>query len=142
MRSLVAQAGLASRIEVESAGTAAYHVGDPPDARSTAHARRRGVALTGAGRQFVAEDFARFDYVLAMDTENHAALARLARSLKAVEGAASRLHLCRDFDPGAPRGASVPDPYYGGDAGFEEVLDQCQAACEGLLAHIRQSRGL
>lgn len=138
MRSLVERAGLAERVLVDSAGTAAYHTGEAPDARSTAHAKRRGVALTGAARQFIAEDFERFDYVLAMDTENHRALSRLAPSaaLKA------RLHLCRDFDPQAPRGASVPDPYYGGDAGFEAVLDQCESACEGLLAHIRKTAGM
>jgi protein-tyrosine phosphatase len=128
----VKAAGLASQIECDSAGTAAYHTGSSPDARSTAAASRRGIRLSGAARQFVATDFARFDYVLAMDTANLQALEELAGPHPA------KPQLLRDYDPGAGSGASVPDPYYGGEAGFEEVLDQCERACAAFLAHVRQ----
>jgi protein-tyrosine phosphatase len=134
-RHLVAQRGREAEFFIDSAGTAAWHVGKPPNDRSTAAAARRGIRLSGAARAFTAADFERFDYVIAMDTDNHADLAAMART-----GAArSRLHLMRDFDPDSPRRSSVPDPYYGGTRGFEEVLDICQRACEGLLAHIDAS---
>lgn len=131
-RKLVADAGLAHKISIDSAGTAAYHAGEAPDRRSTKHAAKRGVRLTGQARQFRAEDFRRFDYVLAMDDANYRELLKLAPDA----AARSRLKHCRDFDSASPRSASVPDPYYGGDAGFEEVLDLCEAACRGLLAEI------
>lgn len=133
-RHLVAEAELQDRIHVDSAGTAAYHAGEPPDHRATQHAARRGIRLEGRARQFVAKDFQRFDYVLAMDAANFRELSRQARD----DTARQRLYYCRDFDASSPRGASVPDPYYGGDAGFEEVLDLCEAACRGLLEHIRR----
>jgi protein-tyrosine phosphatase len=132
LRKLVADARLEHQVVIDSAGTAAYHTGHSPDGRSTKHAAARGVRLTGQARQFRAEDFRRFDYVLAMDDANYRALLELAPDA----AARNRLRHCRDFDPASPRSASVPDPYYGGDAGFEEVLDLCEAACRGLLAEI------
>lgn len=132
-RKLVADARLDHKITIDSAGTAAYHIGNAPDRRSTEHAAKRGVRLVGQARQFRAEDFRRFDYVLAMDDANYRELLKLAPD----SAARNRLSHCRDFDPGSPRSASVPDPYYGGEAGFEEVLDLCDAACRGLLAEIR-----
>ena len=132
LRHLVSAAGRHSEFTIDSAGTAAWHTGKSPDARSTAAAARRGIRLSGAARQFVAADFDRFDYVIAMDRSNHTNLQRMARS----DHHRARLHLMRDFDPDSPPGASVPDPYYGGERGFEEVLDICQRACEGLLAQI------
>ena len=104
---LLEQAELASHVDVDSAGTAAYHTGEPADARSAAAARRRGVRLVSRARPFVAADFERFDWVIAMDGENHSELQALAPSCEA----ASRIHLLRDFDDAAPRGADVPDPY-------------------------------
>lgn len=134
MRNLVAETGLAGRIEVESAGTAAYHAGELPDRRSRDAARRRGLRLDGRARQFLEPDFDRFDFVLAMDRENLAHL----EALRPGARRGGHLGLLRDFDPLAAPLAEVPDPYYGGPGGFDEVLDICEAACRGLLDHIRQ----
>jgi protein-tyrosine phosphatase len=132
MARLVADAGLAAAVAVDSAGTAAYHVGELPDERARAAARRRGIDLDHPARQFVAADLDRFDLVIAMDAENLRRLQQLAG-----RRARPRLALLRSFDPAAEPGAEVPDPWYGGEAGFEEVLDQCERACAGLLAHVR-----
>ncbi len=134
MRHLVQEAGLGDEIAVESAGTGAWHVGEPPDARATAAAARRGIRLHGQARRFEPGDFARFDYVLAMDRSNRAALMRLAGDGPELR----KVALLRDFDPGAPFDAEVPDPYYGGPDGFETVLDVCEQACRGLLEHLRR----
>lgn len=131
---LVRRAGLSDRVAVDSAGTAAYHVGELPDARSREHAAFRGLELVSRARQFQTTDFDRFDYVLAMDQQNYRDLVAL-RSM--ARNAEVHLGLFRDFDPTAPRGSSVPDPYYGGKSGFEEVLDQCERAAEGLLRVVR-----
>lgn len=133
MLALVDDATLSDHVVVESAGTGAWHVGEPADPRSRACASRRGVHLPSTARQFEVEDFARFHYVLAMDAENHADLLDLAPD----EHAAAKVHLLRRFDPEADEDASVPDPYYGGDRGFDDVFDICEAACRGLLEHIR-----
>lgn len=124
----VIERGLAAEVELDSAGTGAYHVGQRPDRRSIEAAARRGVELPGVARQFVASDFERFDYVLAMDDANLADLRRLLGQRDH-----SGLRLFRSFDPTAPVGASVADPYFGGEQGFEEVLDQCERAAQGLL---------
>ncbi|MDX1649199.1 MAG: low molecular weight protein-tyrosine-phosphatase [Myxococcota bacterium] len=140
-RGLVREAGLEDRIAVESAGTGHWHVGEPPDPRAREAARARGVALEGRARQFAAEDFGRFDQVVAMDRENLRALRRLAA--RASGDAAAAIALLRDFEPGArPGSRDVPDPYYGGEDGFDEVLDLCERACRGLLAHLREAHGL
>ena len=129
---LIAERGLGDRIAVESAGTGAWHLGEAPDARSVATARAHGVALRSRARRFVAADFARFDLVLAMDRDNRRELLAFA-----PDGAAqAKVRLLRSFDPSGPRDAEVPDPYYGGDRGFEEVFDICLAACRGLLGHL------
>jgi protein-tyrosine phosphatase len=135
MRHLVEQAGLSAEIDVDSAGTAGYHAGEPPDHRSAQAAARRGIQLTGAARRFEQDDWAEFDYVLAVDDSVHESLRRACPS-----GAESKLHLLRSFDPESPAGAGVPDPYYGGEQGFERVLDICEAACRGLLRDIEQRR--
>jgi low molecular weight protein-tyrosine phosphatase len=138
MRHLVEQAGLADRIEIDSAGTGAWHVGEPPDRRARAAARTRGIELTGRARRFEREDWARFDYVLAMDRENYADLEQGAPSRDVLV----KLELLRAFDPNAPPGAAVPDPYYGGHRSFDEVIDLCLAACRGLLEFIVREHGL
>jgi len=132
MLRLVAEAGLGAAIEVDSAGTAAYHVGELPDERSRVAARSRGIELTHRARQFGAADLDRFDLVVAMDGQNLDRLRRLAGGR-----ARPRIVLLRSFDPTAAPGAEVPDPWSGGDDGFERVLDQCERACAGLLAHVR-----
>jgi protein-tyrosine phosphatase len=138
MFDLVDKAGLGAVVEVDSAGTAGYHAGEQPDARAAAAARRRGVQLRGRARQFRAKDYDRFDYVLAMDQSNFDDLMDLAAS----PDARKKLHLLRSFDPESPKGASVPDPYYGGDDGFEQVLDICTSACSGLLERVKKEHGL
>ena len=137
MRHLVAEAGLADRIQVESAGTGDWHVGEPRDARSRAVGERRGVPLRGRGRQFVAADFARFDWVLAMDGKNLADLDAMAPD----DGARTKIHLLRSFEPAGERADDVPDPYYGGADGFDRVFDICLLACQGLLERIRADLG-
>lgn len=132
LRQLVREAGLEHAVVVDSAGTAAYHVGELPDPRTRAAARARGIELTHRAWQFGAEDFARFDWVLAADAANHAELARRAPDA----AARAKLHHARDFEPGAAPGSALPDPYYGGREGFEQVLDLCFAACAGLLTEL------
>ncbi len=133
MRRLLDDAGLSQRTTIDSAGTGDWHVGELPDRRTVEAAARRGVALTHRARVFVPADFDRFDLVLAMDASNLANLERMS------PGAVARgaLRLLRSFDPAAAPGAEVPDPYYGGARGFEDVLDICEAAGRGLLAHVR-----
>ena len=134
MRHLLAQAGLDDRVEVDSAGTGSWHVGDPPDRRASAEARARGIAMEGRARQFREADFDRFDLVLAMDHEN----ARHLRRIAPDERAAAKVRLLREWDPEARDGdRSVPDPYYGGPEGFTVVLDMVERACAGLIAELR-----
>jgi protein-tyrosine phosphatase len=135
MARLVAEAGLAHAIELDSAGTGAWHVGSPPDERATQAAAARGVAMRGTARQVTAKDFEDFDLLLAMDAENR----RNLRALAPHAEAAAKVRMLREFDP-ASAGASsldVPDPYYGGADGFDRVLDLVEAACVGLLAELR-----
>ena len=140
MRHLVQQAGLQEQVFIDSAGTGDWHVGDGRDPRSCEVGRRRGMPLTGAARQFRAPDFERFDYVLAMDRQNLATLKRLAPD----DAARDKIHLLRSFDPasGGSGSLEVPDPYYGGPSGFDQVFDICLAACQGLLDHLRREHAL
>jgi protein-tyrosine phosphatase len=136
MKRLVAEADLQDSIELDSAGTGGWHVGEPPDPRATDAARRRGIELAGHARQVRAEDFERFDLLLAMDRTNERAL---TRALAPDEPARAKIRLLREFDPASADGddLDVPDPYYEGPHGFDVVLDQVQAACAGLLEHAR-----
>jgi len=138
MKMLVAQAGLSDRITVESAGTGNYHVGEPADRRSAAAAKARGVELTGCARQFVPEDFDRFDYIVAMDRRNYGFLKRLARKPEHV----GRVSVLRTFDPESVSAQleDVPDPYF--EDNFDEVFDICKAGCEGLLRKIAEDYNL
>ncbi|MBW2230014.1 MAG: low molecular weight phosphotyrosine protein phosphatase [Deltaproteobacteria bacterium] len=138
MVTLVEEAGLASKIRVDSAGTSAWHVGEPADQRSRDCAERRGVRLPSISRQFVVEDFERFHYVLAMDRDNRVDL----RALASDPVAEDRIHLLRSFDTASKHEPDVPDPYYAGDAGFDRVFDICAAACRGLLDHVVERHGL
>jgi protein-tyrosine phosphatase len=135
MRHLLVEEGLQDEIELDSAGTGGWHVGDPPDRRATAAARARGIVLEGAARKVRPSDFEEFDLIVAADRENLADLRAIA-----PPGTAQKVRLLREFDPaseGAPD-LDVPDPYYGGDRGFEDVLDLVEAACRGLLAQVRE----
>ena len=131
----VADAGLAAAVQVDSAGTHGYHVGAPPDARSQAHALRRGFDLsTQQARRLTAADFRDFDLVLVMDGANEDAA-------RAICPPAHRHKLMRLTDFCTRHAANeVPDPYYGGDTGFEQVLDLVEDACDGLMAQLRALR--
>ncbi len=133
MQHLVSEAGLRDKIEIDSAGTSAYHIGESPDRRSAGAAARHGVQLVGHARQFVVGDFERFDYVIAMDRQNLQALEAIATAQRHHE----RLTLMRDYEPGADGPRDVPDPYYGGGDGFERVFQICRRSCTALLATIR-----
>jgi protein-tyrosine phosphatase len=133
MRRLLDEEGLADRVHVESAGTGGWHVGEPPDERATLAARRRGITLAGAAQQFRPADFRSFDLLIAMDRENLRELLAIAPD----EEAAEKVRLLREFDPATSGDLDVPDPYYGGDRGFETVLDLVEAACRGLLDELR-----
>jgi protein-tyrosine phosphatase len=131
-RRRVTEAGLANLIAVASAGTHGYHVGEPPDLRSQAAARRRGYDLSALrARRLASEDFERFDLLLAMDRDHHEILVRMAPL--------SAGHKVRMMMAYARRSThdEVPDPYYGGPGGFELVLDLLEDASEGLLEALR-----
>jgi protein-tyrosine phosphatase len=114
MRRLAADAGLDAALVLDSAGTGDWHVGERRDHRSVEVARRRGMPITGVARHFQRADFARFDYVLALDRGH----LRELRALAPDAAARGRVHLLRAFDPDAPPDADVPDPYYGGPQGL------------------------
>ncbi len=137
MRHKLRAAGLGDDVDVESAGTGGWHVGHPPDERATAAAAARRIELTGAARRFEADDFDDFDLIIAMDRQNLEDMRVLAPHA-AAEG---RLGLLREYDPLAVDAGDleVPDPYYGGGEGFEEVLDLVDRACDGLLAEVREA---
>lgn len=127
-RHLAERAGLGPHVIADSAGTHSYHVGEPPDLRTQYAALARGVDLSALrARKVAAADFTRFDHILAMD---HGHLAQLRRI--APLGTTASLRLFLDDAPGF-EGREVPDPYYGGPDGFEEVLDLCEAGARGLL---------
>ena len=123
-------------VDIDSAGTHDYHVGEPPDRRAIAAAARRGIDLSSQrARQVAAADFSAFDLIVAMDEQN-------AKELHALAGASyvTRIRLMMDYAPASGR-KSVPDPYYGGAEGFEEVLDLLEEASEGLLREVLAQRG-
>jgi protein-tyrosine phosphatase len=138
MRRLLRDAGLRDEIEIDSAGTGGWHAGEPPDARAAEAAGRRGVVLEGAARQVTGADYEAFDLLVAMDRENLRELLALAPD----EEAAEKVRLLREFDPASADAGDldVPDPYYGGERGFERVLDLVEAACRGLLDELRAAR--
>lgn len=132
-RGMVQREGLSALVEIDSAGTHAYHVGSPPDKRAQATAQRRGVDLSDLVARSVDEgDFAAFDYVVAMDQDNFLSLSEICPNQHI-----DKIHLFMDFAP-QMRTREVPDPYYGGAAGFERVFDLVQVAAEGLLNEIRR----
>lgn len=127
--------GMAEMLHIDSAGTHAYHVGEPPDRRARAAAERRGISLDDIfARRVAAEDYERFDYIVAMDEEN---LAHLKN--EAPEEHCAKLRLFLESTSGPE--TEVPDPYYGGAAGFERVLDLVEAAARGLLDELSRARG-
>ena len=135
-RRAVESAGLHEHIEIDSAGTHAYHVDAPPDSRSQAAALRRGIDLSNLrGRRAIRADFEQFDYILAMDREN-------LSNLKAIcpPGLEHKLKLFLEYAPHRQE-REVPDPYNGGERGFVQVLDMIEEASQGLLQELRNQHG-
>lgn len=132
-RQLVRAEGLEEWIEIDSAGTHAYHIGKAPDERAQGTATGRGIDISDLrARRVAAEDFERFDYVIAMDSDNHAILAELCPAQLR-----HRVFMFMQFAPEHGE-AEVPDPYFGGQRGFERVFDMVEAASRGLLQDIRR----
>lgn len=132
MRDLVERAKLAERIVIDSAGTGDWHIGEPPDERAQKAAKKRGYDLsTLRGRQVAAADFARFDLFIVMDDANATALTAVC-----PPEYRDKIRLLMEFATNDDSRVVV-DPYFGGEEGFEKVLDQCEDACEGLLKALR-----
>jgi protein-tyrosine phosphatase len=132
-RSLVESEGMADAIEIDSAGTHAYHIDEPPDLRAQEAARRRGIDISDLrGRQATRQDIMEFDYVLAMDRENLSNL----KALSAPEHR-GKIRLFLEYASTFSE-REVPDPYFGGAGGFERVLDMIEDAARGLLDDIRR----
>jgi protein-tyrosine phosphatase len=126
------EADLSDRVRVDSAGTGAWHQGEPPDPRSTAVAMRNGISLRGRARRVRAEDFHEFDYIFAMDDSN-------LRDLRHVESQAdggALLTLFREFDPHRDGDLDVPDPYYGGVDGFDLMFEMIDRTCAAFIEHL------
>ena len=131
-RKLVIDQGLTDRIEIDSAGTGAWHIGKAPDSRAQATARNRGIDMSDLrARQVDSGDFMVYDYVLAMDESNLSNLKAMV-----LDSSNTQPKLFMDYAP-ARSEREVPDPYYGGDEGFEHVFDMVEDACFGLLEDIR-----
>ncbi|EFN58713.1 hypothetical protein CHLNCDRAFT_19837 [Chlorella variabilis] len=154
-KNVVERAGVADQFQIDSCGTGGgssncYHEGDPADGRMTATARGRGVTLTSRSRPLTPQDLAEFDHIIGMDASNLAAIKRAAEHWRANGGGAApvpadygaKLSLMTDYLRGTQfsQYKEVPDPYYGGQRGFELVLDLLDDACEGLLQSIQQRR--
>ncbi|AFY70440.1 protein tyrosine phosphatase [Thalassoporum mexicanum PCC 7367] len=133
MNELVAQAGLEKQIICDSAGTGAYHVGEPPDRRMSYAASQRGLQLKGRARQFVVDDFESFDRIFAMDRSNYQNILRLDPQGKYKDKVELICSYCSEHND-----SEVPDPYYGGDAGFDYVLDLLYDACGNLLSELEE----
>jgi protein-tyrosine phosphatase len=132
---IVEKKGAASEFFIDSAGTSAWHAGEKADPRMRKHAKKRGIELTSISRKFVEEDFDKFDYIIAMDRENMEEMKRMARNKTDLD----KLYFMTDFSK-KYKYDHVPDPYYGGEEGFELVLDLLEDAGEGFYAHLQNSR--
>lgn len=133
-RHRLAREGREAEFEVDSAGTGPWHVGKRADPRMRAAAERRGIALASRARQIAPSDLQHYDLILTMDRDNLAAVRRLAAATTSTATISPITAFCRRPGP-----ADVPDPYYGGAQGFDEVLDLLEDACEGLLAQLGRS---
>ncbi len=133
MNHLIAQAGLSDRIQCDSAGTAGYHIGSAPDRRMAIAAQRQGITLCGSARQFTTADFEAFDRILAMDQENFNNIC----ALDPAGNYRSKVQLICDFCTRHTL-REVPDPYYGGTEGFNQVIALLFDACGGLLNDVNQ----
>lgn len=133
-RQALEQAGMGDEVELDSCGVGDWHVGKAPDLRSQQAALRRGVDISGLrARKLQAQDFTQFDYVLAMDQDN-------LRAMRELKPANSQAHVGLFLDFAGTPGAEVPDPYYGGEEGFENVLNMIEAASDGLIQHLKRKQ--
>ncbi|PTQ90380.1 low molecular weight protein-tyrosine-phosphatase [Agitococcus lubricus] len=138
-RTMVEKAGWQEMFHIDSAGTAAFYVGEPPDRRAQKHAKARGYDLSKLRARFISpQDFKKFDYVLVMDRKN---LAEMEKVQKYCRDATAKLQLFLDYHP-TKAAQEVPDPYNGGDKGFEQVLDLIEPAAENLLKTLLAQKGL
>ena len=128
MNYLIEQRQLGDRISCDSAGTASYHVGSAPDSRMTIAAQKQGITLTGSARQFIREDFERFDLILAADRNNYRDILSLDTSNQYEHKVRLMCEWCQSHTD-----EEVPDPYYGGEAGFDYVIELLLDTCNGLL---------
>ena len=128
-RYLAEQIGVSKQYEIDSAGTSSYHIGEQPDRRMRRVAAQHGLKYVGHARQFHPRDYDYFNLIIAMDTTNQANLLRQA----STSGQRSKVRLMREFDPLGGSNSAVPDPYFGGIDGFEEVYDIVERSCQGLL---------
>ncbi len=124
--------GLSDRVRVDSAGTGAWHQGEPPDPRSVEVAMRHGIALEGRARRVTVQDFHEFDYIFAMDRTN----LRDLRYLESEGDARAVPTLFRDFDPRQDGDLDVPDPYYGGPDGFDLMFEMIDRTCAAFVEHL------
>lgn len=130
-RTLAQQRGLDKKITCDSAGTSGYHVGEDADPRMRAAAARRGIMITHTARKVRSADFRDFDLIFAMDDQNYEDLVRLS-----PDDQVHKIRMFREFDPQGP--GDVPDPWFGGDSGFEVVMDMLQRGCESFLDQVEQ----
>jgi len=133
MKKMVDDAGLSHLFEIDSAGLTGFHEGEQADRRMRHHARSRGYNLTSISRPVKHGDLAYFDYIIGMDQQNMKSL----RGMTSDQAQLSKMHLMTDFSQSG-KYSSVPDPYYGGDEGFQLVIDILEDACRGLLQHITE----
>lgn len=135
MNAQIKNAGLGMKIICDSAGTSSYHVGDSPDRRMTESLKKRGYAVRGKSRQFLQEDFEKFDLILAMDGDNYRNILAQDRQGKYQD----KVKMICDYAENFPD-REVPDPYYGGQAGFDHVIDLLEDACGNLLTNLTQEK--
>lgn len=132
MQTKLEETGLEAQIQCDSAGTGAYHIGEKADRRMILHARKRGYDITSIARQVEAHDFKEFDYLIAMDQANYGVLTTMAGDRLHATEIQTMTKFCSK-----PGNHEVPDPYYGGDDGFENVLDILEDACSGLITFLQ-----
>jgi len=137
MNAYINREGLQDKIICDSAGTIGYHTGEPADGRMQRHAKQRNIHLTSISRQINSTDFEEFDYVIGMDDDNMRNMQSFLPSAALANKMTKMTDYCSNSNPG-----HVPDPYYGGADGFEQVLDLLEDACEGLLNMIREEHGI
>jgi len=136
MKSLVETKGLQNSFFIDSAGTSGFHIGEPADKRMRMHARKRGYDLLSISRQLVAKDFSTFTMIIGMDEENMTDILRMSKRVHCTAEIRRMVDFCTTFTD-----RDVPDPYYGGEQGFEHVLDLLEDACEGLIGYTQQQYG-